>query len=311
MTNRIVEISETSARLRLENGLLFIELPSGQRTIIPLKELQCIIVANPAVTISGALLAGIASSNIVFVVSDEKRMPVAMQLPVVGNYDQTGRFMAQAEASLPLRKQLWKTVVKAKIRRQANTLQFFHGNDFGLERLCECVRSGDPENMEAQAARIYWQRLFSVPFTRNRDAEDNNLLLNYGYAVLRAMTARACCGAGLHPTIGINHHNEYNAFCLADDLMEPFRPVVDRCVFNLNPCNIEMPLSQEIRHSLISCLLQKVVTKDGKWTVADVLRLSAEQLVKSFIVKENLLKYDWDFQDDNIGDESNVASGNV
>ena len=189
-------------------------------------------------------------------------------------------------------KRLWQTVVRAKISRQADLLCELNRNDFGLHSLEAKVFSGDPQNIEARAAVIYWKHLFCSPFTRDRSAHDSNLLLNYGYAVLRAMTARACCAAGLHPTIGINHHNRYDPFCLADDLMEPFRPVVDRIVRKLNPENLEISeLDQASRKEILSALLDKIQTASGKWTLTDLLRISAEQIAKSFQSGEVAIKY--------------------
>lgn len=292
MTDRILEIADTSARLRFENKLLCIELPSGEKNFVPVADIGVLIISNPAVMISSTLLSELGEKGAVVILSNTKRLPVAMQIPIDGNYAQTERFRAQANATLPLKKQMWKTVVKAKIFRQAEVLQALHGTDYGLKRLHDSVKSGDPENMEAQAAKIYWQNIFEVPFRRDRDANDNNMFLNYGYSVLRAIVARACCGAGLHPTIGINHHNAYNVYCLADDMMEPFRPVIDKAVYELNPYNFEMPLEKTQRHALISCLLQRLETSKGNRTITDLIRISCEQLATAFITGDNCLKYD-------------------
>jgi CRISPR-associated protein Cas1 len=149
----------------------------------------------------------------------------------VAHHAQTRRFAAQVRAPLPMRKRLWQQLIRAKIRAQAAALEELYGTDHGLAALVPKVRSGDPANVEARAARRYWAHLFDDHrFRRNPDNEDENLLLNYGYAVLRAIVGRAVCAAGLHPSIGLHHHNRSNPFCLADDLMEPFRPKVDRAV---------------------------------------------------------------------------------
>ncbi len=291
MTDRIIEIAETSSHLRLENGLMCLDFPSGEKVTVPVTDIQCLIIANPGITVTGVLLAALSEAGVIVVISDTKCMPVSMQIPLVGNYAQSEKFQAQITASLPLRKQLWKSVVKAKIHNQMEVLCKLHSNDFGLKRLWTEVKSGDPENIEAQAARIYWQKVFDVPFQRDRDRNDNNALLNYGYAILRAMTARACCGVGLHPTIGINHHNKYNAYCLADDLMEPFRCVVDRCVYEINPLNLNMALSREIRSRILNSLLQRWQIKKGYHTISYLLQQSAEQIAKSFMTGSNCLDY--------------------
>ncbi len=292
MTDRIIEISDTAARLSLYNKLMRINLPDGREVTVPAAEIQCLILANPAVTISGALLSALANAGCMVLISGPDRLPCAMQLPLIGNYVQTERFRAQANATRPLLKRLWQTVVKEKIRRQCELLEELKNDDFGLRRLIDKVNSGDTENIEGRAARIYWEHIFNRKFLRDRSLPDNNLLLNYGYAVLRAMTARACCGAGLHPTLGINHHNRYDPFCLADDLMEPFRPVVDRKVFQLNPDNDPITeLTREYREKLLEILLEKIPTSKGSWQLSDLLKTAAGEVADSFVSGEMKLKY--------------------
>lgn len=292
MTDRIIEISETAAGLSLENGLLKASVPGRDPVSVPVAEIQCLILANPAIRISAALLAALADNKAVVLISGPNRMPAAMQIPLAGNYLQTERFHAQIDAPKPLFKRLWQTVVKAKIAKQAELLLELNGEDHGLRLLIPKVASGDPQNVEARAAAIYWKHLFRVPFLRDRTASDSNILLNYGYSVLRAMTARACCAAGLHPTIGINHHNRFDPFCLADDLMEPFRPVVDRGVRNLNPDNrVVEELTPALRKEILSALLGKQQTDSGMWDLTDLLRISAEQTARSFQTGEVSLHY--------------------
>lgn len=214
-----------------------------------------------------------------------------MQLPLQGNCVQTERFHAQLSTSIPLKKQLWKTIVKAKISSQAQLLFQLYENDYGLIKLKDAVRSGDPDNVEAQAARIYWNKLFGQPFKRDRDANDANLMLNYGYSILRAMVARSCCAAGLHPTLGIGHHNRYDAFCLADDLMEPFRAIIDQAVQKDNPYNLPMELTRENRQKILSALLEKQLMNNEMHALSDILAQKAAQLVHSYESGENLLTF--------------------
>ena len=293
MIERIIEIADQSAFLSLNNNLLTIRLPDRQTVTVPVGEVQCLLLANPAITVTGALLAALAENNAVVVVSGKDRLPMAMQLPLKGNYIQNERFRSQAEAKLPLRKRLWQVVVQAKLRSQGRLLQKLHGSDFGLEKLSEQVRSGDSDNMESRGAVIYWKNFWDGDFVRDREAVDNNMMLNYGYAVLRAITARACCAAGLHPTLGINHHNRYNPYCLADDLMEPFRAVVDEAVYKLNPANDPIEeLSKEMRAALIGSLQGKIATAQGVWKISDLIQRSANQLAESFQSGEVTLLYD-------------------
>ena len=292
MTDRIIEIADTAAFLSLENGLLKIRLPDAKDVTVPLSEIQCLILANPAVTVTGALLSALAENGVIAVISGNNRLPTAMQLPLDGNYIQNERFRAQLSATLPLNKRLWQLVVKEKIRNQGLLLKSLYGDDFNLLKLSSLVNSGDTENIEGRAAVIYWKNLFGFPFLRDREKSDNNLLLNYGYAVLRAMAARACCGAGLHPTLGINHHNRYNPYCLADDIMEPYRWIVDKEVVTINPQNSAInELSKEIRQKLLSALLKKIQTAYGRCSLSDILKHNAVQIAESFQHNEVKLKY--------------------
>ncbi len=230
MTERIVDISEEPSSLRIELGQLIIAR-QNEKSSVPLADIAVLLVSNPCVTFTQAVLSGLAENGGVFISCDSKHLPVGMMLPLQGNYVQAERFRMQAEASKPTRKRMWQQIVRAKIKAQAVTLEQFRDNDHGLKAMVSKVRSGDPDNVEGQAARRYWPALFgSVDFQRDPDAGGPNAYLNYGYAVLRAIVARAVCAAGLHPSLGLHHHNRYDAFCLADDLMEPFRPLVDRAV---------------------------------------------------------------------------------
>ena len=292
MTDRIIEIAETSAFLSLENHLLKIRLAERKLITVPVNEIQCLVLANPAVTVTGALLAELAAAGVIVVSSGSNRLPVGMQLPLDGNYIQNERFRAQLKASQPLNKRLWHCIIKEKIRRQGLLLQHIRNDDFNLLAWSKEVNSGDTNNLEGRAAVVYWKHIFNQHFCRDRECSDNNLLLNYGYAILRAMAARACCSVGLHPTLGVNHHNRYNPYCLADDLMEPFRYVIDKKVAELNPNNqIINNLSREIRAELLNSLLTKIETARGMWQISALLRISAGQIAESYQCGEVKLKY--------------------
>lgn len=199
--------------------------------MVPLSDIAVVVASHPQVRYSQAVLAGLAEHGGSFVVCDRRCLPVAMMLPLEAHYVQAERFARQAALALPTKKRLWRQIVQAKIAAQAEALEALHEDDYGLRALVARVRSGDPANVEARASQRYWPRLFGdSTFRRNRDAEDQNRDLNYGYAVLRAAVARAVTACGLHPSLGLHHTNRYNAFALADDLMEPYRPLVDRGV---------------------------------------------------------------------------------
>ena len=222
-----------------------------QSHTIPFADIAVLVTSHPQISFTQAVLAGLAAAGGMFIVSDEKHLPAAMMLPLSTHSTQTERFARQAAVSMPTRKRAWQQIVQAKLRAQARLLEEVTGKDWGLGLMAGKVRSGDPDNLEAQAARIYWQALFGevgtgVPgeaFRRDPEGAGVNPHLNYGYAVLRAIVARALCASGLHPSLGVHHHNRYDTFCLADDLMEPFRPLVDRVVARLRRSGI--PSSDE------------------------------------------------------------------
>lgn len=205
----------------------------------PIEDIGVVVLDNKQVTITQGLLEALLENNCAVVTCDSRSMPVGLMLPLCGNSVQSERFREQILASQPLRKQLWQQTVKAKIDNQARILSVCSQVEVGcMNRWSNDVRSGDSDNLEARAAAYYWKNLFSgisglENFTRNRDGIAPNNLLNYGYAILRAVVARALVSSGMLPTFGIHHHNRYNAYCLADDIMEPYRPYVDELVFGI------------------------------------------------------------------------------
>ena len=229
------------AYLSLRNAQLIIRLPEvvDNNTLPeyfkqvsevskPIEDIGVIVLDHKQITITSGVLEAFLENNCAVLTCDSKSMPVGLLLPLHGNTTQNERFRQQLDASLPLSKQLWQQTVKAKIDNQAAVLikcmRVWAAN----------VRSGDPDNQEARAAAYYWKNLFRIEgFTRDRDGIPPNNLLNYGYAILRAVVARGLVASGLLPTLGIHHHNRYNAYCLADDIMEPYRPYVDRLVYDM------------------------------------------------------------------------------
>ncbi|MGB3525151.1 MAG: type II CRISPR-associated endonuclease Cas1 [Flavobacteriales bacterium] len=199
---------------------------------VPIEDMGLMLMEHPQITVTQGLLAKLMEHNVAVVNCNEQHHPIGMLLNFQGNSTQTETFIAQAEAAKPLKKQLWQQVVKAKVGNQALVLEATGQNAGRLQKLMQEVRSGDVDNREGAAAVFYWPRIFRdrPDFLRGRDGAYPNNLLNYGYAILRALVARALVGSGLHPTLGLFHRNRYNPFCLADDLMEPYRPMVDQVV---------------------------------------------------------------------------------
>ena len=238
-----------------------------------------VVAAHPRVTFTLAVVAGLARHGGLLVTCDERRQPAAMMLPLETHHVQTVRYAAQAGLSLPARKRLWRQIVCAKINAQGRLLEERTGNDWGLGMIVDRVRSGDPENLEAYAARIYWPKLLGESFRRTPEAEGVNSLLNYGYAVLRATVARAICAAGLHPTFGLHHRNRYDAFCLADDLMEPFRPLVDRVVARLaDEREQNLALDRNSKRALLEPLLGRFTCGEECRTLFDWIARTAFSL---------------------------------
>jgi CRISPR-associated protein Cas1 len=237
------------AYLRAIHQQLEIELPASngqaaRKTTIPFEDIGVVVLEHPQITVSHVALASLLEQNAAVITCNDKFLPTGLLLSLDGNSLQSRRFREQTEATLPLKKQMWQQTVRHKIENQASVLELNGTEAKPLLRWQKEVRSGDPDNIEARAAAWYWPRLFSRTdfpwnwadnddpdsFVRERYGEWPNCLLNYGYAVLRAVVARALVGAGLLPTLGIHHRNQYNAYCLADDIMEPYRPFVDQLV---------------------------------------------------------------------------------
>lgn len=198
---------------------------------IPVEDIGVLIIDNPGAVYTHACLTALLNNNVAVVLAGKDHHPSGLLLPLDTNSVQSERFKSQIEASIPVKKQLWQQTVKAKIRNQAQLLKSIGGEEGRLLKLAQQVKSGDPGNIEAKASRYYWRRLFGAGFRRERFGEPPNNLLNYGYMVLRAAVARSLVSSGLLPTLGIHHRNRYNAYCLADDIMEPYRVFVDKIAY--------------------------------------------------------------------------------
>lgn len=224
----------------VESNELLPEIMKKQAEITkPIEDIGVVVLDNRRITITQGLLEALLENNCAVITCDSHSLPVGLMLPLYGNSTQNERFRYQLEASQPLRKQLWQQTIKAKIENQAAVLSACSGVPTkNMKRWADDVRSGDPDNVEGHAAAYYWRNFFSnitglENFTRNREGMAPNNILNYGYAILRAIVARALVTSGLLPTLGIHHHNRYNAYCLADDIMEPYRPYVDELIFSI------------------------------------------------------------------------------
>lgn len=259
----------TPVYLSLRNAQLVIKLPEVQKNDAlpvdfkqkaeitkPIEDLGVVVLDNKQLTITSGVLEALLENNCAIITCDSKSMPVGLMLPLYGNTTQNERFRQQLDASVPLKKQLWQQTIKTKIDNQASVLKDCLCEEMKCMRIwANEVRSGDPDNLEARAAAFYWKNIFShiKGFTREREGIFPNNLLNYGYAILRAVVARALVVSGLLPTLGIHHHNRYNAYCLADDIMEPYRPYVDELVFRMiESFGLDFELTKDIKAQLLT-----------------------------------------------------------
>lgn len=263
--------------LSLRNAQLVLRKPDADKLeesfkqdterTIPIEDIGVVVLDNRRITITTGAMEALLANNCAIITCDSTDLPVGLMLPLCGNTTQSERFRSQIDASLPLKKQLWQQTVRQKILNQAAVLSKNTGAIVkNMQVWANEVRSGDPDNFEARAAAYYWRNLFpALPnFVRGREGDPPNNLLNYGYAILRACVARGLVGSGLLPTLGIHHHNRYNAYCLADDIMEPYRPFVDDLVINIMQ---QYPDYSELTRSIKAALLtipSLDVTLDGK-----------------------------------------------
>lgn len=230
---------------------------------VPIEDIGVVVLDHKQITITQGAMSALLDNNVAVITCDEHRMPSGLMLPLDGNTTQSERFRDQIEASLPLKKQLWQQTIQAKILNQSAVLYRQLGMECGnMEAWVKQVKSGDADNLEGRAAAFYWQNLFGHinGFRRDREGIPPNNLLNYGYAILRAVVARSLVGSGLLPTLGIHHHNRYNAYCLADDIMEPYRPYVDKLVAEIVDSGADITnLTKEIKGQLLSIPILDVV----------------------------------------------------
>lgn len=263
------------------------DLPSEEDMVrtVPIEDLGLIILDNKQITITQGLIGALLENNCALITCDSRRMPVGLMLPLAGNTIQNERFRSQLDSSLPLRKQLWQQTIEAKIRNQAAVLKYVTGQEHkNMIKWSDSVRSGDADNMEARAAVYYWKTIFPNDpcFIRDREDEGANALLNYGYAILRAVVARALVGAGLLPTLGIHHHNRYNAYCLADDIMEPYRPYVDKLVVEMLEDGAEDKLNATNKVKLLNIPVIEVKINEKRSPLMIAVSQTVSSLVKCF-----------------------------
>ena len=294
--------------LSLRNAQLVLHLPEveSNKTLpeaikkeaehtIPIEDIGVVILDNRRITITSGVMEALLENNCAVITCNQKSMPVGLLLPLCGNTTQNERFRSQLEASLPLRKQLWQQTIKQKILNQEFVLRTNTDKETNCMHVwSNDVRSGDPDNVEARAAAYYWKNLFiNYPnFVRDREGTPPNNLLNYGYAILRAIIARALVGSGLLPTLGIHHHNRYNAYCLADDIMEPYRPYVDQLVLDIIQCNSEISdITRDLKRRLLGLPMLDVVINGKRSPLMIAAQQTTASLARCFAGENKRISY--------------------
>lgn len=291
MLGRIVEVADDRRHLSLFRGFLVVQDTQGERPElgrVPLDDIAAVIANAHGLSYTNNLLVALAERGAPLVLCAANHNAVGMLLPIDGNFEQAKRIEAQIAASQPTHKRMWAAVVRAKLLQQGAVLKAIGVAHAPLTALAAKVKSGDPENLGAQGARRYWGLLFGDAFRRDRQAEGLNALLNYGYTVMRSATARAVVSAGLHPSIGLHHSHDNNAMRLVDDLMEPFRPMVDMAVWDLAQTG-ETEVNADTKRRLVRTLYQELPSDAGRTPVMVCMQRLATSLAQVYLGERNKL----------------------
>ncbi len=261
MIKRIIEINHPSY-LKIKQNQLCIEQGGKQVGTAPIEDIGILLLSHREIILTSSVTTRLIENKAAIIHCDHRYMPCAYTLPLDNNTTHSAVLKAQMTAKLPIKKRVWQQIVQAKIEAQARVLALYSEQEAqALFTMAKRVKSDDTDNKEAQAAQYYWRKLFDKQFRRNPDETGVNAFLNYGYAIIRASVARAICAAGLHPALGIHHTNQYNAFCLSDDLMEPLRPMVDWQVqtYLQNFKQSELEINQESKKILLELVSASVL----------------------------------------------------
>jgi len=281
------------ASLTTRNDQLVVSEPGDktEKATVPIEDIGYLVLENRQLYVSMPLYEKLIANNVAVVFCDSSHMPNGMLLNLDGNNLQSEMFRHQVNASVPLKKNLWKQTIEAKLVNQSRHLKSQSLREGDVLTLSKSVKSGDSDNKEGTASRLYWRRLFGNEFTRERYGNFPNNFLNYGYAILRAAVARAITGSGLLATLGIFHRNKYNAYCLADDIMEPYRPFVDQCVYEMVEEGFDADLNKDSKMRLLNVLSTDTIFGDNKRPLMIGLSLTSASLAKCFAGQSKKLTY--------------------
>lgn len=283
MERQIIDISQEDQQLRKKRGCLEV-CSRNEKHLVPFDEIEAIIVHAHQANFSNNLFIELAAQKIPLILCDHTHMPISWVWPIIGNYDQTRRMNQQSCLSDAEKGLIWQKIIRQKIYNQGALLNQLHGTGNGLIAMSDRVENADKTNLEAQAASRYWKLLFGQNFKRERGRPGQNALLNYGYIILRSAIARYVVAAGLHPSLGVHHRNQFNGFCLVDDLIEPFRPFIDQTVFFLSEEGFE-DVCPETKSALVGSLSIEISWGEKKVPLSRAIELMVNDLV-SFILQD-------------------------
>lgn len=277
-----------------DEQLIFESHEDGELKTLPIEDIGVLIMDHQQITITQALIAKLLENNVALITCNSKHHPTGLMLNLDGHTLQSKKFAAQVDATAPLKKQLWQQTVSAKIDNQACMLEGIRVGAKNLRNWAQEVKSGDAENHEAVAAAYYWKNIFDIfpDFKRDREGEPPNNLLNYGYAILRAIVARNLVASGMLPTLGIFHKNQYNAYCLADDIMEPYRPFVDKVVWTIVQMNGNyLEITPNMKKELLGIPAMDVIINGEKSPLMVAVQKTTASLAKCYEGKARKILY--------------------
>lgn len=286
----MIDISE-SAYLHVKHQQLLIDKEKVTVGQVPIEDLGVLILQHPAIIITQQTIIACQKNNVVIVFCDNRRLPYSVILPIGEGHTLHNKILKQQlSITTPVKKQLWRQIVTQKIQQQAVTLRLLGKDAIRLDYLSKHVKAGDTGNAEAVAAQYYWKTLFGKAFKRDVELEGVNSLLNYGYSIIRAVVARGICGAGLHPSLGLFHQNQYNSLCLADDLMEVFRPWIDSLVYDMSQ-NLSLDIDKDNKQKLLELLSQEVMYNQKKMPFMVSIPLFMADLKRCYLKESKVLTY--------------------
>lgn len=294
---RVIDITTTGNKLSIERGFLVVSTSSSggeSKRRIPLDDIETLVIHSAGTVLTSNVMSSLAILRVPVMFCDERHIPIATSLPTNANHEHTKRLKAQIEMDEETSAELWKQVIRSKINQQANVLELFEKRDGQLRRMVEKVLPGDPANVEAEAAKFYWRELFGPQFRRG-SSDPINARLNYGYAILRATLARSVCAHGLSPSLGIHHRNLSNPMCLVDDLLEPFRPLVDAKVYSMyvstgHPLGDLQPGD---RRELVAVIAGQIMTDAGPASVESRIEVLVVSFYRSCVRNAQELDLEW------------------